>query len=92
MNRVELEAADRAVGRRVNAAVGDDDQRLVTRNEAVAIFAGTGLPGHDVLRMLGAQAEKAAPHAEEGMPLVAVLQGVALNAYLLGYECGKRSS
>lgn len=91
MNRVELEEADAAAGRRMNASLPDNAMALsAERNSVVSVFAGTDLPGHDVLRLLGRQIDGHAPRVVE-IGVTALCQGIALNAFMFGYECGKRS-
>jgi hypothetical protein len=89
MNAVEFQQALDVVAARSDALVGGEE-RPAHRNEVVAIFAGTDLPGHTVLAWLTGEINAQLHHVPE-MGVTGVLQGVALNAFLLGFECGRRS-
>lgn len=91
MNGVELREANSAAGRRINAAMDDADAVIADRNNVVSVFAGTDLPGHDVLVLLGEQINGHLPIAAQ-IGAQAFAQGIALNAFMFGFECGRRSS
>lgn len=92
MTPEELDECADAVLRRIQAAIGNDDPQgmaVQVGDAQYAMFAGTDLPGREVLGMLASDA-CANRHHLTTSPAVLVLKALAVNGFWLGYECGRR--
>lgn len=89
MNVVEFDQAFDAAVERLHA-MSQGAAGPLDRNAIVSVFAGTDLPGHDVLQMLAEQVNAALLRVDE-IGVSGVMQGIALNTFIIGFECGRRS-
>lgn len=95
MNAVEFKQCMGAVEKRMRAVTNGARKHDVPRAAAVAVFAGTELPAEAVLKALlsdrlgNTDLLLAAQDLEGVLGIVGALQ---VNAFILGFEAGRRSS
>ena len=91
MNKVEFEQAVESVHERIAAVLDGEQQKATFGKQRFVGFAGTDLPAGEVIAHLNENvALNLDGHLME-IPLPYIVQGIAVNAFLVGFECGKRS-
>ena len=91
MNKVEFEQAVEAVQRRIDAVLDGEPAFAAKGKQMSAGFAGTDLPAHEVIGWINGNVALNLDANMITIPLPYIVQGISVNAFFVGFECGKRS-